>query len=697
MKGTAGGFDGAQEVVIPAGTSGTTRRSFPSIISAMSQIQQFYVIEQGGQEIPDEFLTIQGKLNFFKVGLGSGFIEGLTFAFLTAIVLPILSDAKLMSWVARYFPLAQSKIFLRALALFPVIVSGGICCYLSKYRIGSLTRTAIDSLLWGRLVSLIAKAILIFAGLITLAGVITRHSAWIFAKWVTMKHYSAALEVHRIIMNVKPQLVNTAYEVVAVFTLAILMPFFTIWGVSIIRKIKEKRMNISGVRFDCGRNKEMPLFKNKKRTLIGKGFEIGSPKAAKNIWLPDSDRKGHLFCFGTTRIGKTKLIEHMIEQDIRKGYSVALFDPKGDINLFSKVVQVAFEENRQNELFLVAPIFPQYSVSIDPLAYYYMPEEIVSHVVSGIKAKEEFFVNVAQETTQIIVLSLLLFAKINKTKPLINFNEIKDRASYTGLSELHADLETIKSDEAEEILASLRQILDSPKDYFAKISSSLRTILTSLSTGSVGQIIGRANANEFVRRLEKGKRVILVVQTGSLLTRRTSHIVARVLLSMIQSFVGRRYASGQKVTPPLAIYLDEASNLMYIGVEELFNKAGGAGIWVHAFTQSIADLEAEIGRPHSKKILDNTNTKIFLRVNDPFTAEYIADYSGEKTSFSPILSLGGGIMIREMKEQTIMPEDVLTLNRREFYMFTFNGAFKGKTANVQPPYFKIEYPYLDVF
>jgi len=441
--------------------------------------------------------------------------------------------------------------------------------------------------------------------------------------------------------------------------------------------------------------------KRKRYTLIGKGYRIGERRAAKSIWLPDSDRKGHFFCFGTTRVGKTRLIESMIEQDIRKGYSVAFFDPKGDIEIFSKIVQVAFEESRQEELFLITPIFPQYSVSIDPLAYYYMPEEIVSHVVSGIKAKEiqgdeEFFINIAQETTQIIVLSLLLFGRINKVKPLINFNEIRERASYSGLEQLKSDLESINSSETRDILASLNQILEKPKDYFSKISSSLHTVLSSLSTGNVAPIIGKANSNEFIRRLEKGERVILVVQTGSMLTRRTASTLAKVLLSMIQSFVGRRYASGKKVDPPLAIYLDEASNVMYIGIDDMFSKAGGAGVWIHAFTQSLADLEPEIGRSRARKVLDNANTKLFMRVNDPSTAEYIAQYSGEQTRFSPILSLGGGITIREVKEQTILPEDVLNLHKRDFYMFTFRGAYRGRTTYVQPPYFEVEYPEVDV-
>ncbi|MFZ2633502.1 MAG: TraM recognition domain-containing protein [Desulfosalsimonadaceae bacterium] len=439
------------------------------------------------------------------------------------------------------------------------------------------------------------------------------------------------------------------------------------------------------------------MFKNNLKTYLGYGYNLQSPGKVKKISLKDSDRKGHLFGFGSTRIGKTRLIELMMEQDIRKGYSLVFFDPKGDIDIFSKIVQIAYEENRQDELCLVTPIFPACSAKMDPLAYYYMPEELVSHVVSGIKAKEEFFINIAYETTFVIVLSLLFFARIKNERPNLNFNSVKERASYTDLKNLEAQLKDYENDpEAEEILATLRQILASPQDYFSKVSSSLRTVLTSLSAGSVGAIIGKAKANNFIKRLEQGKRVILIVQTGSLLTRKTAHIVARVLLSMIQSFVGRIYLSGRTITPPLCLYMDEASNLLYMGVEDLFNKAGGAGVWIHAFTQSIADIEAELGPANARKILDNTNSKIFMRVNDPNTANYIADYSGMVKRYSPILSLGGGITVREVEEPNVRPESVLNLQLRDFYMFTFEGAFKGKAGFVKEPYLKVMYPRVEV-
>ncbi len=47
-----------------------------NLLSAISEIQQFYVIESKGQNIPAEFLTLERTIDFFKIGLKSGFNEG---------------------------------------------------------------------------------------------------------------------------------------------------------------------------------------------------------------------------------------------------------------------------------------------------------------------------------------------------------------------------------------------------------------------------------------------------------------------------------------------------------------------------------------------------------------------------------------------------------------------------------------------
>jgi len=64
--------DASTGVIIPIGGQGmgSTRRLFPHLLDAISQIQQFYVIESSGEEIPDDFLTLRGKMNFGSPVLG---------------------------------------------------------------------------------------------------------------------------------------------------------------------------------------------------------------------------------------------------------------------------------------------------------------------------------------------------------------------------------------------------------------------------------------------------------------------------------------------------------------------------------------------------------------------------------------------------------------------------------------------------
>ena len=53
-----------------------------NLLSAISEIQQFYVIESKGQNIPAEFLTLERTIDFFKIGLKSGFNEGIALVLL---------------------------------------------------------------------------------------------------------------------------------------------------------------------------------------------------------------------------------------------------------------------------------------------------------------------------------------------------------------------------------------------------------------------------------------------------------------------------------------------------------------------------------------------------------------------------------------------------------------------------------------
>ncbi len=441
-------------------------------------------------------------------------------------------------------------------------------------------------------------------------------------------------------------------------------------------------------------------------TYLGKGYRIVKKKGIEkekiiDLVLPDSYRKGHFWCFGTTRSGKTRLMEGMIEQDIRKGYSVVVLDPKGDIDLFSKIVQVAVEEGRVEDLMYINLAFPEYSIVLDPLAYYYMIEELVAHIVSGVPVgSERFFYNVAYEISLVVVSALLMLKRVKGERPVLNFTEVKNFIGRENLEELRdqiqevveAGFEGIDLEEANQLLRDINKILASPQDYYGKVSSSLRVALMELTSGHIGKIIGKTDENRFIKRLEAGERVILLAQLMSQLTQQAAFTFAKVLISMINSFVGRVFSSGRVVNPPLCIYMDEAQNMLYLGIEDLFAKAGGAGVWVHGFSQSVNQIYAVVGKDFGNSILDNTNTKIFMRVPDKETAKYVSEHFGKIRRISPILQFGGGITAKEVEEEVVKPEDVLNLQPRYFYMMSYHGQFYGKTLDIENAILRIKMP-----
>ena len=131
------------------------------LIDAISEIQQYYIIEKTGQDIPPEFLTIRGVMTFFGVGFKNGFIEGLILGIFLPVAWGVWEDKIPVFGTTQHDLLTKLFVFLLGFGVSVSIMSlFGII--LAKYYIGNLTRRAVDSLVWGRAVSLTAKGILIF-------------------------------------------------------------------------------------------------------------------------------------------------------------------------------------------------------------------------------------------------------------------------------------------------------------------------------------------------------------------------------------------------------------------------------------------------------------------------------------------------------------------------------------------------------
>jgi hypothetical protein len=697
---------GRTQIIDTGGDGGGSAYVKPrGIIDAVEEIQHLYVFESNADvDIPYDFFSFKQVLDFAWIGFRGAIVESLLFFLIFPIALTIYPAAKV------YFmgvpPTIGDYILPFALSYSTILIMTIYVMSAARYyKGGTVTRKAIHSLFTGRSIAFVLKAFLgwwlltlLYIGSYNRPDVVWDFMGICARFWNVFFVDGIAVDSELLYtfyyVAVAPALKETAIDIFWTMLVIAAIPFCTLFAYGGYRykrqRTNRKRFEKYEHYYDLG-----GLFSFLKPRPdgihLGIGYAIDDyrKEKLKDIWQLNANRKGHTFVAGTTRVGKTRLLQNMIVQDIRAGRSVGLIDPKGDWEIWEAMVQEAYRTGREKELMFISPYYPQYSSPINALSRFMLAEEPINHIVAGVPNDDEFFYKVAIETTTVIVRTLLL-QKRHEDKPTgaLTFEEVYALASYDGIlkcKEILKPLLKTNEEEVTQLQVSVEHILGSERDYFSKISTTLRTTLTQMTIGQTGKIMGNVKGNDLIDRLENGKKVIFYAQTGSMLTNEVSKVMSRVLVSMMQALAGRLYAKKRVLETPLCLYMDEFSNMVYLGIENLFNKGGGANIFLTAATQSFADIEAVVGEQKARMISDNTNTKIFMRVNDLATAEIMARYGGMKRKYSYIFGKGGSITTRETEDDIIRPGELLKLQPREFFYFGIeNIGFFGKSDPVKP-------------
>lgn len=432
--------------------------------------------------------------------------------------------------------------------------------------------------------------------------------------------------------------------------------------------------------------------------LIGNGVDLEKPTQLQPIFVTEEHRKRGMLVVGTTGIGKTRLEEGFVEHDIRTGKSVVVFDPKCDQGLFSKIYQVARNTGRLEDLQLITVLYPEHSAKADPMAYYFNVNELVNHITAALPpSKEEFFRAVAVSLCTLTITGNIIIATHENRVPSQNLDYIRQCTTRDSLEKMRDKLmeigATTENQEAVRISGMITNLLETDPTHFAKVTMSLQATLMALTTGNVGQVIGQADSNRFIERLEQDKPVILVVHTGAMLSTDASAMLCRLLISMIQGHIGRVYGSvREKLKIPLAIHIDEAQQVLYEGFESLTAMGGSANVLTTLYIQDIAQLRIATKSDDRAKVVANTcNTKIFMRCPDAETAQFVVDHFGTRQVLTGIYG-ANQITTREIEQEAVKPYEVLSLQAQEFLMLSYSGRFKGTTMDVDPAGVKVVFP-----
>jgi len=401
----------------------------------------------------------------------------------------------------------------------------------------------------------------------------------------------------------------------------------------------------------------------------------------RDVTMDLAERVGHTLVLGTTRVGKTRLAEIFISQDIARGDVVIVFDPKGDADLMKRVVAEASRAGRSDELYVFHLGYPDISCRYNAIGNFSRITEIATRVTNALpnEGNSAAFREFAWRFTNMISMALVKMGKrpdyqlitryITNIEPLLleyyqkwlpevapigwedavdqiknNINERDLTFALKGRShEVIALVRYVKEQGLYDPVADgLRSAFEYDKTYFDKIVASLLPLMEKLISGKISELISPDYTDiddtrpiidwrQIIRR--KG---IVYIGLDALSDMAVASAVGNSMFADLISVSGEIYKHGtdhgmpeahkSKEIPTISLHADEFNELIGDEFIPLLNKSGGSGFQVTAYTQTWSDVEARLGnKAKAGQVAGNFNTMIMLRVKELATAEMLTN------------------------------------------------------------------------
>lgn len=312
---------------------------------------------------------------------------------------------------------------------------------------------------------------------------------------------------------------------------------------------------------------------------------LGQREDGSRLFLSPSQRAGHLATFGLSQSGKTELLRHIASQDILAGHPVVVFDPACDSRIFSSIYEAADQAHRLEDLVLLAPNMPEYSISIDPMdKNLFSSHQIAKNLLSlwgrGWDNSATAFVH---RTFRLAVAG----ARVFNTRDDGGRQHILDILERMGTP-----------DEMRDLLGS----------WFRKSAAVFKP----------------GGGNLPLERLRAGKNIILVVLPDSHGDMTTGRVFLSMLLECLKSLSIR-------LKIPMAIHLDEAhffANLL--AVTEMLEGENPPPAWISAHFEDPDQIYQDIKPCYADTLLTNMGTKAIFRSSAPSTVHLARTLFGQE-------------------------------------------------------------------
>ncbi|RYZ93276.1 MAG: hypothetical protein EOP06_01510 [Proteobacteria bacterium] len=326
-------------------------------------------------------------------------------------------------------------------------------------------------------------------------------------------------------------------------------------------------------------------------------------------------RTMHTQVIGTTNAGKTEsVIIPWAVDDMNKGRGLIVIDGKSDRSLLDKLYGYARLAGREKDLRILSLCDVSISHSFNPLGGG-SPLEITERIFKALTFENEFYKDLQYEAT---LFTLLIFERCNI--PATPQRVIDFLRSPRLIKQLAQDS---KSDS---YLDWASEFLKMTREEREQRTAGLVSKLQVFAVGETAQIFNLPDSDIDLEKALAANHIIYC-QLPVLKIPTLGKAVGKLILQSLQGAISSRHLSGQTDTKYFSVYLDDFTEYLTEGFVSTLNKSRSAKVMITFAHQALGDL-ATLGEEIQNTILTNANLKVFMRTNEPTSAEYFSSVIG---------------------------------------------------------------------
>lgn len=365
------------------------------------------------------------------------------------------------------------------------------------------------------------------------------------------------------------------------------------------------------------------------------------------------DRSRHVYMIGKSGVGKSKLLELLVRQDIAHGKGVCFLDPHGDV---IEALLDFIPKERIEDVVIIDPSDTEYPVSFNPLAN--VDPSFKYQLAQGLieVMKKQFGANWTPRLEHVFRFTVLA---------LLDYPHATMRGMISMLTDRNYRqkvVEYIKDDMVKRFWAI--EFADwSEKFDTDAIIPLVNKLGQFLADPMLRNIFGQKENKIDLGKLMNEEKIIFINTSKGKLGEENSSFFGAIFITKIKQAGMQRAAIPESERKELYLYVDEFHNVVTTTFENLMSEARKYAIYLTVAHQYLGQLMKQV----RESVLGNVATIIIFRVGGE-------DARSLESDMAPLFKT----------------KDMINLGKREFYIkLMIDGEsydpFSAKTLSVLEP------------